>query len=260
MEISFEKYHGTGNDFILIEDLNGTIEKKLNSSQIKSACDRHFGIGADGMIFLQKSANHDFTMSYFNSDGKRSSMCGNGGRCIVHFAKSKKWIKKSCSFMAYDGLHEAKIDREGLIYLKMSNVDDLQNLGKDVYLDTGSPHFVRFVDELKAFDVFKKGRSIRFSKRFEKKGTNVNFVMNSRLTTHVATYERGVEAETLSCGTGVVASVLASRSKNLFKTNKRKVSTKGGRLEVQFDVSEMGFDNIWLIGPAVKVFEGKMKI
>ncbi len=259
MQISFEKYQGTGNDFILIEDAECLIEKKLKSAQIKKACDRHFGIGADGLIFLQKHKTYDFTMSYFNSDGKRSSMCGNGARCLVHFAMAKKWIRNSCNFMAFDGMHSAKINAGGIVSLQMSDVEELKFLRKDVFLDTGSPHFVRFVDQLKGLDIVKKGRSIRESDRFKKDGTNVNFVKNSQRITHVATYERGVEDETLSCGTGVVASVLASHKKEYFNSTKRKVATKGGSLEVHFEPTSQGYKGIWLIGPVQKVFEGVLQ-
>lgn len=253
--IHFYKYQGAGNDFIMIDDWDRHFDQK-NFQLINRICDRRFGIGADGMILLQQHPEYDFEMKYFNADGHEGSMCGNGGRCIVAFAHFLGRVGKVTSFLAVDGPHEARVvdDR---IELKMVEVGEVEK-GEDFYfMDTGSPHYVRFVDNLENFDVFRAGREIRYSERFRERGTNVNFVQKQTAGIRVATYERGVEDETLSCGTGIVASSIAYFKHSGASGNvDLSVQAKGGDLRVKFKAKNDGFHDIWLIGPATQVFEG----
>jgi diaminopimelate epimerase len=260
MNLLFSKYQGTGNDFIILDNRDGRYDK-LKLEQIHLLCDRRFGIGADGLMMLGNAEGYDFSMAYFNADGKEGSMCGNGGRCLVSFANHIGIHKTSYKFIATDGEHSAEIDLGGLVRLKMKDVDKVKQVNDHYELDTGSPHFVRFISEVKTFDVTKEGRAIRSSKEFLENGINVNFVQNvNDHTIFVRTYERGVEAETLSCGTGVTASALmAAHNDNGF--NQVDVVTLGGKLSVEFDrTGENEFRNIWLIGPAAYVFSGQISV
>ena len=278
MLIPFYKYQGTGNDFVLIDQRKKQYLTESETATLKYICDRKFGIGADGLMFLEKSnkPNVDFEMIYFNADGRTSSMCGNGGRCIAAFAHRLKEIGNTCVFNAIDGLHEAKIFGRNKVELKMSEVTDIE-IGKDYYLlNTGSPHYVVFVEDLKDINVVENGRQIRYSERFHEVGVNVNFVeIKKDGSIEVATYERGVENETLSCGTGITAAAIAYQCKksNRAEENNRHVTindelsqtvhviTKGGELSVNFvQIGEKNFKNIWLCGPATPVFSGKIKI
>lgn len=259
MKITFSKFHGTGNDFVIIDDRKGRIEKRLTKKIVKSICDRRFGVGADGLILLKSHRRLDFKMRYYNADGNESTMCGNGGRCLALFAFNHKLFKGSCRFEAIDGEHEAKIVN-GLVHLKMNDVLEVKRKGKDAILNTGSPHYVRFVQSVEKTDVFSLGRKIRNSKVFLKEGINVNFVeVNNGLIT-VGTYERGVEDETYSCGTGVVASAIGAYYSKKVNSKKIKVKTKGGRLEVRFVPNKNTYQDIWLIGPAQRVYEGIIEI
>jgi diaminopimelate epimerase len=256
MKLEFEKYHGAGNDFVMIDDRDLNFPAR-NEVLIRHICDRRFGVGADGLILLQKHADHDFNMVYFNADGKAGSMCGNGGRCVVAFAKSLGLIESATHFMASDGVHEAILsDRQ--ISLKMQDVAEVEKIGSNYFLNTGSPHYVCFVDDLEKLDVLKEGRKIRYNKRFAKKGTNVNFVTITKTGLKVRTYERGVEDETLSCGTGVTAAALVACRIGVKKNAKQFiVHTKGGKLKVSFtSQSNNSFSNIWLHGPAAFVYKG----
>lgn len=254
MIINFSKYHGTGNDFIIINDPQDTII--LDTNQIKFLCDRKFGIGADGLMLLKSSENQDFAMKYYNSDGYIGTMCGNGGRCITAFAKNNNVIHNNNTiFMAADGLHQSYIDDKGLIKLKMIDVDNISDCVDYLFMDTGSPHYVEFVENAENIDVYNQGRKIRYSKKFEN-GTNVNFVSKNREGIYVRTYERGVEDETLSCGTGSVASAIAFYYKYKPDTTTIAVKTKGGNLEVSFDENDNKFTNVHLKGPAEFVFSG----
>ena len=255
MNVAFTKYHGTGNDFIIIDDRKGSIQKKLTKAKVKALCTRRFGIGADGLILLGSSKKEDFSMTYYNADGGVSSMCGNGGRCLVHFAYELKVFKESCSFMAIDGLHEAYVKKD-LIHLKMSNTLFPEKRGKDYFLNTGSPHHIQFVDQIEGLDVFKKGQKIRHSAKYSKEGVNVNFVELDKKALKVATYERGVEDETYSCGTGVVASALVSHYAQKLTSKSINITTKGGRLKVKFKALLGSYEDIWLIGPAKVVNTG----
>jgi diaminopimelate epimerase len=255
MQIPFSKYHGTGNDFILIDNRKGDIH--LTQKQIEKLCHRRYGIGADGLMLLEKAEGYDFKMVYFNADGLEGSMCGNGGRCIVHFAHASGIVKNEYHFIATDGPHDAVIEINGLIRLKMKDVPDIESHTTFDFLDTGSPHVVKQIHELSTYDVVTEGKAIRNSPKYKAKGVNVNFVQvvdDSRI--YVRTYERGVEDETYSCGTGVTASALV-HAHNERGFNHVEVETNGGMLYVEYDrTNEHTFENIWLAGPAVKVFDG----
>lgn len=257
MDLHFYKYQGTGNDFVLIDNRNSNF--KNDTKIIKKLCDRRFGVGADGLILLENSSLDlsDFKMVYFNADGNESTMCGNGGRCIVAFAKKLGLIESETTFEAIDGLHSATI-KDGFVNLKMVDVPTV-NLSKEAsFLDTGSPHHVAFVDDVYDFDVFTQGRRIRNLPNYETiKGTNVNFIQIKEGVVHVRTYERGVEDETLSCGSGVTAAAITAKMSNKIEDLPVMVITKGGTLEVDFEVEgPNAVKNIWLKGPATFVFEG----
>ncbi len=230
MTIPFTKYQATGNDFILIDNRSGKI--KLSKEQIVKACDRKFGIGADGLILIEPSPTSDFKVNYYNSDGSQS-LCGNGSRAAVHFAAHLALLKNTTVFDAYDGKHEAALINPETIRLRMSDVSTVQSLGEDLFLNTGSPHVIRFVKEIRNYPVYEEGKSIRYSEAFKPGGTNVNFVeLLPNHTIYVRTYERGVENETLSCGTGVTAAALAASRKGY--TSPISIKTLGGDLSVEF--------------------------
>lgn len=254
MELQFYKYQGTGNDFILVDNRH-LLFPKNDTKLVATLCDRKFGIGADGLILLEEHPTADFSMVYYNADGNLSSMCGNGGRCITHFANFLGMIETTASFDAIDGIHEARIE-EDLIHLKMQDVCDIQQEKDFTFLDTGSPHHVQLAENLSAFDVYTHGRNIR-NNRYGKEGANVNFV--EEISDHlfaVRTYERGVEDETLSCGTGVTAVALAMHA--IGKTSSEKITLQqpGGILHITFNKTEKGYEDIFLIGPAMQVFKG----
>lgn len=257
MLVEFSKYHGTGNDFIML-DGRKTDSKILTSDVIARLCDRHFGIGADGLIILAESETQDFKMIYYNADGKVGSMCGNGGRCTVAFAHELGIINQTCNFEASDGLHSATVLVDGSVRLKLNDVEEIQQLEDGVFLDTGSPHFILFRMQIDRINVVNEGRKIRNESRFEH-GTNVNYVELAAPGIKVRTYERGVENETLSCGTGVTASAIAAYHSGLIKSTKIAVAAPGGNLQVDFDKPDAGkVRNLFLTGPVEKVFEGKL--
>jgi len=258
MQIPFTKYQGTGNDFVIIDNRHPVFLKKSDTELIRQLCDRRFGIGADGLILLQNREGYDFEMVYFNADGRESSMCGNGGRCITAFAAQQGVIQDQASFLAIDGAHDALIRPDGWVNLKMGDVTSIEASGDSYVLNTGSPHYIVFVEDVDDINVYENGQAIRYSSRFRKEGINVNFVERTKEGILVATYERGVEDETLSCGTGVTAAAIAySLEAGDPQLNKVAVEAKGGRLEVLFSkTAEGNFEKIWLCGPATKVFEG----
>ena len=254
--MEFYKYQGTGNDFILIDNRDQQFLK--DQPTIERLCDRRFGIGGDGLILLEHDNASDFRMVYYNSDGNESTMCGNGGRCIVAFAHFLNVFDKKTLFNAIDGLHEAEIDGN-IVKLKMINVSEINKDGNNFVLNTGSPHFVQYVSDLKNLDVYKEGYSVRNSDTYKKEGINVNFVEktgNSDL--FVRTYERGVEDETFSCGTGATAAALSLMSEE--NTNEVDIQVLGGKLKVYAEKEGDAFKNIWLEGPADQVFKGKISL
>lgn len=254
--INFDKYQGTGNDFIMIDNRD-LIFPEDDSSLISSLCHRKFGIGADGLILIQNHASYDFEMIYYNPDGTQS-LCGNGSRCAVRFSQALGIIQKSTTFKTIEGPLFAEI-KDQHIHLRMPDVKGLDYHGEDLFINTGSPHYVRFVPDTEKMDVYQEGMKIRYSSDFHPLGTNVNFVQKTgKQTIYVRTYERGVEDETLSCGTGVTASALAQG----FREGKDHIyiKTRGGELEVSFKSAGNGvFTDIYLIGPAEKVFSGRME-
>lgn len=259
MNYQFFKYQGTGNDFILL-DGRGKKFIKPSSQQINQLCHRQFGIGADGLIMIVKSKQADFEMLYYNADGNLGSMCGNGGRCAIAFAKHLEIIKNNTIFIAYDGIHEGEINNKGIVSLKMNDVLGISKKGNDFELNTGSPHYVTFKNDISNLDVFKEGRKIRYNKVYTKLGINVNFVELKKNNLFVRTYERGVENETLSCGTGVTATAIAYASTQKNKKNYHiNIQTPGGKLKVRFKTKDHHFfSEIYLIGPATLVYQGQI--
>lgn len=259
MNVPFYKYQGTGNDFIVVDFLDQSWFGLDNQKLIETWCDRKFGVGADGLIVLLPDETHDFRMIYFNADGLEGSMCGNGGRCAVACMHALGRIDDHCIFQAYDGLHRAKVISPDYVELSMQNVEQIQEGRGHFILETGSPHYVTFVEDLDDLDIVETGRAIRYSDPFRKEGINVNFVEEIEDGILVHTYERGVEDETLSCGTGVTAAALALAVRKGIN-NAIKVSTKGGELVVRFSKSNGRFEGIWLCGPAKLVFNGLLPL
>lgn len=265
--MNFHKYQGTGNDFVMIDDRALAFDE-TNQPLIASLCHRRFGIGADGLILLRNREGYDFEMVYFNADGRPSSMCGNGGRCLVAFARFLGVIQDQAHFLAVDGPHKARVDADGTVRLKMQDVAPPQpaEVGEDdVFLHTGSPHHVHFLNpeehpSLAEFNVFAAGHDIRYDQAYDPAGTNVNFVQvpaDPAQPWPVRTYERGVENETYSCGTGVTAVALAASQRGA--ASPVRLSTPGGELEVAFaSRPDGGFENVWLSGPAERVFGGEI--
>jgi len=260
MKIEFYKYQGTGNDFVIVDN-RANEYASLNSKQVKHICDRNFGVGADGLMLLGKKEGYDFEMIYYNSDGNQSTMCGNGGRCLVQFAYHRGINRSTYNFSAIDGDHKAEIDSDGTVSLQMQNVDLVVYHKSYAFINTGSPHYVKFDNEVKNIDVVTTGHEIRYSKEFALQGINVNFVESiGEDSIFVRTYERGVENETLSCGTGVTAAALLS-AHNEKGFNTVMVTTLGGNLSVEFNkIDDQHFENIWLCGPAELVFSGVIEI
>jgi diaminopimelate epimerase len=256
MEIPFVKYQGAGNDFVMVDNRSGKWDH-LSISSIRMICDRRFGVGGDGLIKINAHEELDFEVDYYNSDGSKS-FCGNGARCAVAFARTKGINTSHVRFLAIDGIHEAS-QVGGIISLLMNNVRNVSTENDDFILDTGSPHFIRFVDDTTDFPVYAEGYAIRYSDTYKQEGINVNFtqVLSDRKL-YVRTYERGVEDETLSCGTGVTAAALAFAIRNdLHGEQMIDIQTKGGQLQVRFNrTGTATFDTIYLIGPALRVFEG----
>ena len=253
MILEFYKYEGTGNDFIIIDDRKNIFNIE-DYRLISSLCERRMGIGADGLILLREHIDLDFEMIYFNSDGYQSSMCGNGGRCIVDFAKLLGIIDTTAVFMAIDGKHKAQIS-EDQVSIQMKDVANIVSVDDDLLLDTGSPHYIKMVDSFDSFDVDIEGKKIRNSDRFKKEGINVNFVLGSD-SLEIRTYERGVEAETLSCGTGVVATAIAMHYTGHTKGSCIDIKTMGGVLSIDFEELKGSYKNIWLRGSVSLVYTG----
>lgn len=258
MRVHFYKYQATGNDFILIDNRDGKLS--LSTDQIQHLCERRFGIGADGLMLIENDRVENFKLVYYNSDGSQS-LCGNGSRAAMQFATYLGIVKSKARFTAYDGAHEAELLDSGIVRLKMNDVKEVHEMGKDLFLNTGSPHYIRFVTDIRHQPVVEEGKKIRYSEHFvSQKGTNVNFVeLLPNNTVFVRTYERGVENETLSCGTGVTAAALAASAKGY--QSPVAVKTLGGELSVEFKTGQAGaFTDIYLVGPAKMVFEGDLEL
>ena len=258
MKIKFYKYQGTGNDFIIVDNRDMTFNKN-NIELVQGLCSRKFGIGSDGLILIERHPEWDFNMVFFNPDGSQS-FCGNGSRCAVAFAREQGMVYDFAKFNSTDGYHEAIIESNGLIKLKMHNVCNIEVGESHHYMDTGSPHYNCFEKNIDAIDVVAKGREIRNNKRFKEIGTNVNFIEHLSNGIKVRTYERGVEDETLSCGTGVTACALSAALVAEDSSGEIKVSARGGDLSVSFRQTLDGFEDIWLMGPTKFVFNGEIEM
>lgn len=257
MNITFKKYQGTGNDFVIISGMS--VQIKLSASEISHLCNRRFGIGADGLIIVQPAEDFDFEVVYYNADGSQS-FCGNGTRCAVHFAHELGVFEKKTRFTAIDGAHEATIEGD-TVALKMADVNTWEVIHSDYVLDTGSPHYIRFVEDLNICDIVEVGRQIRYSDKYKKEGINVNLAAVDNNSLSMLTYERGVEDETYSCGTGATAVVIA----NFLKNNhlgafEKEVSVKGGSLTISGEIGKDKVTSIYLKGPAKFVFDGQIEI
>jgi diaminopimelate epimerase len=255
MNIQFHKYQGAGNDFIIIDNRRLFFDDS-NHALIQRLCDRKLGIGADGLILLKDVTNYDFEMVYYNADGHLGSMCGNGGRCVVDFAKQLNIFEKECHFLAYDGPHLATWTNSN-VSLRMQNVEEIESGEDYFFLDTGSPHYVKFVESLESINVIQEGQKIRYNERFKNYGTNVNFVQIKNQKLYIRTYERGVEDETLACGTGVIASVLSAYEAKLISNNSVEVIALGGDLKVNFE-KNIHYHTINLLGPYDCVYKGEI--
>jgi len=257
MLVQFEKYQGAGNDFIMIDNRSGK-HNTLGIDQIQWMCNRHYGIGSDGLILLNESSEADFEMDFYNPDGSKS-FCGNGARCVVAFANALGVEATTHTFNAIDGIHEYTLEDHS-IGIHMGDVDHIELVGIDsAFLNTGSPHYITLSDDLSTENTLALGREIRYSAQYKKDGVNVNLVqVKSSHEIDIATYERGVEGETLACGTGATACALFLAFRNEITQGAVVVNAKGGKLAVRFVRNESGFKHIWLLGPAVKVFNGEI--
>ncbi len=258
MRLNFYKYHGAGNDFIIVDERtnNNIFSKKF----VKEICDRKTGIGSDGFILLKNNLNYDFEMIYYNSDGEKSTMCGNGGRCIVHFAFFLKIIKNKTTFLAIDGPHNAKIVNDSKVILQMNDIEKIIKKKNHTFINSGSPHHIIEKAEINSIDIKKVGSKIRYSKTYELKGVNVNFIKKISSTEfEIRTYERGVENETLSCGSGAVASAITMYNNKRTNHNRIKIKTLGGDLMVSFNFNKI-YSGILLEGPVKQVFNGTINL
>lgn len=267
MQLDFFKYQGTGNDFVMIDNRSNFFPKE-NTQLIAHLCNRRFGIGGDGLILLENdtiasnlATTTDFKMVYYNSDGNQSSMCGNGGRCLVAFAKKLLVIENKATFIATDGLHRATIGDDGLVSLQMIDVAEVKVSPDHVFLNTGSPHHVQLVDDLENYNIKENGAAIRYGDLYGKVGSNINFVKQIDDTSFsMRTYERGVEDETLSCGTGATAVAISMSVTGKTDASSINLNVEGGKLVVSFDKGEGKFTNVFLKGPAEFVFKGTITI
>nr|WP_288835873.1 diaminopimelate epimerase [uncultured Flavobacterium sp.] len=260
MLIQFYKYQGTGNDFVIIDNRTSFFPKE-DTKLIEHLCDRRFGIGADGLMLLENDPETDFKMVYYNSDGNQSTMCGNGGRCLVAFAKQLNVIGDSTSFNAVDGLHHASVDKDGIVSLQMIDVDSIKINPDYSFLNTGSPHHVQLVDDLEHYNVKENGAAIRYGELYGQAGSNINFVKKiDESTFALRTYERGVEDETLACGTGATAAAIAMNAIGETDLTAINMNVEGGKLSVSFEKEGNKYVNVFLNGPAKFVFEGIIEV
>jgi diaminopimelate epimerase len=257
MKMNFYKYQGTGNDFVMIDNRQNKIDKS-DLKLVAKLCDRKFGIGADGLILIENHPEVDFDMIYFNADGTKS-FCGNGSRCAVAFANYLGIIENKTTFNAIDGIHEATINGE-LIELKMGDVSNVEQGQDYFFIETGSPHYIQYTASVQEIEIVPTAHKVRYNERFKEKGTNVNFVQKVGETLEMRTYERGVEDETLSCGTGATAVALSGAIKHGL-TSPVAIKVQGGDLQIKFNqISDNEFDNIWLIGKGEQVYSGEMTV
>lgn len=261
MKIKFSKYQGAGNDFIMV-DHRGSSPQNVDQGIVAQLCDRRFGIGGDGLMFLIDHPDYDFEMVYYNADGNIGSMCGNGGRCIVAFAKHLGIIDSETNFLAVDGPHYAKISADGTwVELQMIDVNEVSKDGEAFVLNTGSPHYVTAATKLATLDVYEEGKAIRNNDTYKEKGINVNFVEDKGSHLFVRTFERGVEDETYACGTGVTAVAMAiAKAQHKIGSIETPIEVLGGKLKVTFDFDGNEFTNVFLCGPAAAVFNGEMVV
>lgn len=261
MKIHFFKYHGAGNDFVLLDNRSHTYDSIKNQDKVAQICHRRFGVGADGLMMLENEPGFDFKMVYYNADGNLGSMCGNGGRCIVAFAHHLGITKSTANFIAADGKHEATVIKPHYIDLKMNDLKQMDIYPDHIVLNTGSPHYIEEVNNLEDYPVFEKGKAIRYSKEFPK-GINVNFIEQKENNWYIRTYERGVEDETWACGTGATAAALAiAELKNLYNISELRLQAKGGALTIKFKRTGPGyFEDVWLCGGAEYVYEGNLEV
>ena len=256
--IDFYKYHGTGNDFIMIDNRQGV----FSGDKVKFAqqwCSRRFGIGSDGVIFIENGDGVDFVMDFYNPDGSQS-FCGNGSRCSVAFAKELGIVDIHATFKAIDGVHEAIVEGDSYC-IHMGDVSGVEKIDNDQFIHTGSPHYISYCENGDNREIVEFGKTIRYNDRFKAEGTNVNLVKeinNNHI--EVRTYERGVENETLACGTGVTAAALSYGFKHELDEAEVNVDVKGGKLQVKFQRKDDSFKDIWLIGPATFVFKGTIEL
>ncbi|MEM1120268.1 MAG: diaminopimelate epimerase [Bacteroidota bacterium] len=265
--IPFYKYQGAGNDFVMIDNRTTTYLTRTSNAAIHHLCDRRFGIGADGLILLQNHPDYDFEMVYFNANGTEGSLCGNGGRCTVAFAKQLGIIDEECIFWAIDGEHRASINRvDNWVELKMADLHTVHCHPDHYELNTGSPHYIKYVDNLAKMDVFREGSLIRNNDTYKEKGINVNFIEPADNGFQIRTFERGVEAETLACGTGVTAAAISyaleypNKATTLLQQGGISAKAAGGNLSVRFQQRGSSFEDIWLCGPAEFVFSGHITL
>ncbi len=259
MKLTFYKYQGTGNDFVMVDNRDESFPKD-NTALVNRLCDRKFGVGADGLILLENDAETDFKMVYYNADGNQSTMCGNGGRCLVAFANFLGVVKEKATFNAIDGLHYAEVDDDE-VKLQMIDVASVNVFDNYTFLNTGSPHHVQLVKDIQTYDVFANGKQIRNGAPYFEEGTNVNFVEKMTADTFaVRTYERGVEDETLSCGTGVTGVAIAMFETGNTTANTVTLQTPGGNLKVSFEKADNAYTNVFLQGKATYVFKGEIDI
>ena len=260
MQLEFYKYQGAGNDFVMIDNRNGQFPKD-NIQLVAHLCDRRFGIGGDGLILLENDSETDFKMVYYNSDGNQSSMCGNGGRCLVAFAKNLNVIEDQTTFIATDGLHHATFEDNGLVSLQMIDVPEIAIKKEYSFLNTGSPHHVQIVEDLEHYNVKDNGAAIRYGELYGAAGSNINFVKKIDDTTFkLRTYERGVEDETLACGTGATAVAIAMNATGETNATAINVDVEGGKLVVSFEKNDGVYTNVFLKGPAEFVFKGTIEV
>lgn len=255
--LKFYKYQATGNDFILVD--NRKLQQQFSNAHIRQLCDRKFGIGSDGLILIQDHEDYDFEMVFYNPDGSQS-LCGNGSRCAVNFAKFLGIVSGTTRFLAFDGEHEAQVLDNDQVRLKMTDVQNVRLMADGMFIDTGSPHLIKYVINVQNYRVYDEGKEIRNGGLFKEAGVNVNFVqVTGESEIFVRTYERGVENETLSCGTGVTAAAIASSHKGV--NSPVTVNTLGGTLTVEYQQNANdNYSDIYLTGPAQSVFEGTIEL